>query len=607
SAGERGGAPEGWATAGTVLAMAHLEPALATLHDESRLRDAWARVAEALRREARPDAAAQAAAAYLRVAELGGDAPEQSAAAAHALEAALELSPRSLTALRAAARRKEAAGDLTGAAVLREREAEALGAGAGAAAADGREPPDAAAVAGDARARALALLRAATLRDAADGAVSSADKAAAWARAADAAAEAKTHASAGAADAPAPATPAADEIALWALDRAVDVDAAAADWPAFAAHARALLAQEGLDARRRLALLLTLGLVQELALGDLDDARARYEVALELEPQSRAALRGLERVAERQGQWALAASAIERRAALAADPRAAAQLHVIAAEHKLQGRAEGAHDNYRRALDVFPDHPDAVLTLGEHYRRSGELGPLEAILARRLERAADPADKAMFLVQMGEVLEERGHLADARSRYAEALAAFPEHLPALAGMRRAAQRAGDGEAFVDVTQQLAKVVKAKPQAARLWRDAAAELEQLGRTDDAEKALVRALGLDPAEEGAFRHLRRLLRTRGDDAARLALLEKRTEHARSPQERATLLFEMADVQRRVLKRPATAAQTLAKAHAEDPANLDVAEYLGDVSCELGEWGDALEAYEAVVSGTDQPPRL
>jgi tetratricopeptide (TPR) repeat protein len=114
-----------------------------------------------------------------------------------------------------------------------------------------------------------------------------------------------------------------------------------------------------------------------------------YREALELDPESLGALRGLGRLAEVLGDAEAVVEVSEREAAVAKTPADAADAWVRAGVARIEHLADrnGAVAAFDRALALAPDHTDAATRLSATMRLQGQL----AKLAERLGRAATEA------------------------------------------------------------------------------------------------------------------------------------------------------------------------------------------------------------------------
>jgi len=177
-----------------------------------------------------------------------------------------------------------------------------------------------------------------------------------------------------------------DRTALGGLER----ESLAAGDPRAIASVDALLAEGTADPQLRAAFLTRRAEALETSGGP--QALEVYREALELDPESLGALRGLARLAEVLGDAEAVVEVFEREAAVAKLPSEAADAWVRAGIARLEQIADrnGAVAAFDRALALAPDHLDAATRLSSTMRLQGQL----AKLAERLGRAATEAQGA---------------------------------------------------------------------------------------------------------------------------------------------------------------------------------------------------------------------
>ena len=123
-------------------------------------------------------------------------------------------------------------------------------------------------------------------------------------------------------------------------------------------------------------------------LGRLDEARARFERALELDPTFPAAALGLGLVALRQGRFEEARVQLER--ALGEDPGAALGWNALGVVRAETDDLQGAVEAWERAAAADPRMPDPLLNLALAYQRLGRSVPAIAALERYLPLVDGP-------------------------------------------------------------------------------------------------------------------------------------------------------------------------------------------------------------------------
>ncbi len=304
-------------------------------------------------------------------------------------------------------------------------------------------------------------------------------------------------------------------------------------------------AEHAVDPARRLAHLEAIALLEEEMIGAPARAVAAYEAVLRLEGDRRSAVLGLARNAERAGDGEALARALLLEAAAAADPRAADDLRVRAAEALASRDAERALALVREVLARTSHSPDARRLEQRIHEAAGRWAQVDVVLSARIEHeASTPARVDLWLA--------RAELQRARLRApGEALASLRAALeldPAHPAVREALvaqlEALGDARALRDGLVELAQnETTAETRAGRMLR--AGEIDELILLDDAHAAALyaRALGELPGDAWIEEHRARLAQRQarpGHAADLLAILQARLDAAPANPARA---FELA----------------------------------------------------------------
>lgn len=231
------------------------------------------------------------------------------------------------------------------------------------------------------------------------------------------------------------------------------------------------------------ALLVRLGAVYT-DLEDADSARRCLEKALQRVPDHPSALAALSRLALGLDPRAYAEARL-REAAAAKDVGAKVAAY-LSAGATLQGRvgdADAARRAFQAALELEPANAEAIWALSALAPSQAEA---EALLERRLAEDLPGEERARVLTELAALAQRAGVHAMAGKRLEEALAACPDHVPAVvarADLLRAEGAFAELEAFL--REALPRLDAAPPAVrAELYRRAAEACERLGRDDDA---------------------------------------------------------------------------------------------------------------------------
>ncbi len=180
-----------------------------------------------------------------------------------------------------------------------------------------------------------------------------------------------------------------------------------------------------------------------------------------------------------------------------------------------------------RAVRADDGAVEPYLALGRLYRMRGEVGRAIQLHQNQLLRSdLNPEQTTLALAELAADFREGGFVARAIATYEEVLARSPRHIEALQAL--VALRAGDQdfEAAIELSRRLKKLEGESPRLAEaaLRVEMAERAAAEGRSDEARKALKRALRRDPKSVRAWLALGRLEAERSRDRAALAAWSK-----------------------------------------------------------------------------------
>ena len=189
----------------------------------------------------------------------------------------------------------------------------------------------------------------------------------------------------------------------------------------------------------------------------------------------------------------------------------------LAEAERLLSRAVRADD---RAVEPY-------LALGRLYRMRGEVGRAIQVHQNQLLRQdLNPEQITLALSELAADFREGGFVGRAIATYEEVLTRSPRHAEALQAL--VALRAGekDFDAAIEMSRRLKKLEGERPNLAEaaLRVEMAEQAAAEGRSDDARKALKRALRRDRKSVRAWLALGLLEAERGRDRAALAAWSK-----------------------------------------------------------------------------------
>ncbi|MHB1846452.1 MAG: tetratricopeptide repeat protein [Deltaproteobacteria bacterium] len=258
------------------------------------------------------------------------------------------------------------------------------------------------------------------------------------------------------------------------------------------------------------ALHVMLGEVWHKDLGRVDQAEALLSRALQLDPNSQAALHGLGELYEKSGNWPQALEMIRREARLAKSAAQAVELHFRAGQIHAdmlldpeQGRLE-----FERCLEIDQAHLPSLTALKRIFEGREEWPKYVELARREAELTQEPSEKTRLFYELGRLLEEKLEDALGAERcYVEALRCTPGHLLSaqpLAELYLGRSEWAKAEEMLDlVVEGSARSGDAKDLCRQSYR-LGYVCEKVGKTDKALSAYRRAFELDatylPALEG-----------------------------------------------------------------------------------------------------------
>ena len=183
-------------------------------------------------------------------------------------------------------------------------------------------------------------------------------------------------------------------------------------------------------------------------LDSVDEAALILRGALANNPDHKQALELQAGLLQKRGDWGEMVPLLYHRAEVEQDPVTRSQLFLSVADMlKVQeGDAAGAIKAYQQVLQADPGNAQARYSLENLYRRTEQWAELLDLLAARIQTGQDAAEKLTWLLEMGQILDERlGDVEQAAVSFRQALEIDPMSIDALEGLERLYRAAGDYE------------------------------------------------------------------------------------------------------------------------------------------------------------------
>jgi tetratricopeptide (TPR) repeat protein len=364
--------------------------------------------------------------------------------------------------------------------------------------------------------------------------------------------------------------------------------------------------------RERIEVLMKLALIYEEQFLKSDEAAARFEQVLDVDPGQEPALVGLERCYAKLRQWLDLVSTYERHISVTLDRGLKVELFGYVAQvfaDEVQD-VDRAIDAYQSIVDLDDTNIGALEALAKLYERKDSAADAIDYMTRVAELTADGAQRVEMYYRIGHSLDTQlGDRVAARERYEMALDLDPAHLATLAALKDIAIDAAEyDQAARYLDQEQMHTQSARSRAKLLVELGNLREEHLEEHDLAVQAYELALQADPESEEAARPLlEEYVRVgRWEEADPLAdmLLKK----GASKLERYELhhLYAMQGKVASELGNNEKALKSYKEAHHLDLTDQETIRGLAEVSFKMGDWASALSNYQKVLTALEEGDR-
>jgi tetratricopeptide (TPR) repeat protein len=264
-------------------------------------------------------------------------------------------------------------------------------------------------------------------------------------------------------------------------------------------------------------------------------------------------------------------------------------------ETKLQ-RPDLALSCYQAVVALDPASDAALDGLAKIYRKAQQWAELGAVLTRRADAAASPAQARDFRAEAAELLElYLGDAASARSLVEAILAEDPGHIAASNQLVRLCERAGDFGGLVKILERRANAQRGDERLKTLCRIAELYEQKLSDDTEAERRYQAALDLDAKNLDALRGLDRLYSKAGRFKDLLENLDLQIEAAATPRQKTALWERIAAIYEEEFLDHDKAASALEELLELDPTHDAALSSLARHYRALERWDDTANLYE------------
>lgn len=307
-------------------------------------------------------------------------------------------------------------------------------------------------------------------------------------------------------------------------------------------------ALDSVDRARRIEYLFEIGDLYRGPLNDPESAEVAYRRILEIDPKHLGAVRALQAAAEQGGRWRKLVEALQLEAKMVTERADIVALHYRAGavlEDHLDARSE-AVAAFKRVLELDPRHKQTLASLGRIHHANGHWVDLVAVYGRELD-VCEPDSKVALLHKMGEVHSR--FLADpikAAACYQQALELDPRHTPSYHALAQIFSDRGEWSELVALIEREQKDARdPKSEAVAAFRAGEIYEEHLDDAAKAEAAYARATELRVDDDAAAEALARVRTHLERWKAAAEDLEARANRSRDPDRIVALRLRAAEV--------------------------------------------------------------
>jgi tetratricopeptide (TPR) repeat protein len=338
------------------------------------------------------------------------------------------------------------------------------------------------------------------------------------------------------------------------------------------------------------------GNVELQFLGQVEAAIASYQRVVEVDSQPQGAVKILEDLCARRGDFTPLLEAWERRGDHQRDlqRRVDALRAAAAVASERIGDPRTAMRLQRKLLELDPSDKRTASLLEKYFEDEQDRSGLVAVLKLRLDGVHDEAERVGLMKRIARASEEGARDVDtATEHYQKVLELQPENRDALDALGRIYESTEQWAELIEVTRRLIKVTNDRNLKALLYFKCGSVMEaKFGRESDAmryyEAAIKTSQNCLPAVHG----LRDMLRKQGEWARVIETLELEVKLWTDDKERAGVFAQIGKIHEQQLGDAERALQFYESALTVDPDCLPANQALFEHYFAAGEWAKAQE---------------
>jgi len=366
---------------------------------------------------------------------------------------------------------------------------------------------------------------------------------------------------------------------------------------------RAVLSAKRADDRARIHLLMANRYGGE-RLNNTAEAKRHFMAAHALLPESMDALRGLEKIHEREGDLPALAEVLEKEveASQVDEEQVALLLRLADLYEKQLVKPDMAAERLERAFVRDPSGEEVLAGLERCYTAMRSWDDLVRVLEGAIVLIDDPQQRAERLIALAEIFESKlGDLPGALRAYERLEKLLPDDETLVGELARLNEKMGDWQAAVRHRSKLAELAPDGRTRARMH--VMAGLLLVAHDLEAARAhFDRAVTFDPTNAAAWNALLAEARRSGDMPRVARYLEKRAAATEGPRAQAQIFAELGTV-KQSLGDELGALAAWESAIAADPNNETAARALLDSYVASSRWKEAAALCDPVVYAAER----
>ncbi len=258
-----------------------------------------------------------------------------------------------------------------------------------------------------------------------------------------------------------------------------------------------------------------MGQILEENLGRTQEAIAKFEEALKIDPTYSPALDFLEKIYRRVERWEDLIRVYERKARIEKQDNCSLHYEIAKLWEEKLLQEDKALKEYQEAVKMDPNYLPALESLAKIYFKKEQWKELAGIFRQQAEALGVTEEGLSFLLGAGEIWEERLSQPDqAIDSYRRALSLNPSFAPALESLKNIYLSEGRWEEFIEVAEKIVTTSEEKTIRFELLLKMAEVFEkELARTSEAIRSYQRAVEVDPDRIAPRESLAELLSREG----------------------------------------------------------------------------------------------